>query len=140
MRPHLKANLFGAWSLFLRYVGGIVVAYLVSFGSFIMVGMMALPFETRNGWNLFWLPPFVAGFLGVLCGALITPRDSRKVASLLFLGLGLGMYCYMWRRLNYERPEYPTKEYPHLIPLACGGIIAVGVHWISRRVDLGRFY
>src|ERR1039458_991337 len=131
MRSNIGTNLAAAGWLFLRYVGGLFVANFVSILGFMFIAF-SLP---QGGWDLFWLPPSVAGFLGVFCGSWLVPRNSRWIASLLFLALGVGFYWYFWRMLNYQRAEPHEKEFPHVWFLVCGGLIAVAVHCCAQRLQ-----
>jgi hypothetical protein len=141
MTPRAEGLLLRCSRLFFRYVTAIFVAFIVSILSL---------------FSTIWVPPFMffgeradlvvasicialVGFAGVIAGTFCLERASRQFGSLVLLVLGLGFYSQLWLRLNYERPEYHPREFPHFWPLAIGGLVAVVFFFLKSapNVKLG---
>jgi O-antigen ligase len=127
MTPRAEGLLLRCSRLFFRYIAAILVAFVVSIAASFSV-VLVLPFIFFGEKAALVVSSVCfgfVGFIGVLAGTFCLERDSRRFGSLVLIVLGLGFYAQLWLRLNYERPEYHPREFPHFWPLAIGGLVAV---------------
>jgi hypothetical protein len=133
MTPQARNILMAVGTLFARYSVAIIVGLFISPLVFLFVVFIL---EAADLDSCLWIPPAVTGFVGVFTSSFLIPRSSRWIASLFLLGLGVGFYAWLWRQTEYARLEPHPSEFPHFIPLLCGGLVAVVIHfvwWLRRR-------
>lgn len=128
--------------LVLGFLFALIIAFIVSiatmFLSFVILSVdygVGIPFTAAA----------LTGFMGVCIGAFVLPRSWRWLASILLLIAGLTYYCHMAGITDEGGPH--AQNYPLLLPLLCGGSVAVIMHTIwsylsfmsrSPRLDLKR--
>ncbi len=106
------------------WIAAVVISCLMSLAVALASGIEWL--------RLGFYPAFaLSGFLGVLSGTLCLPSEHRRFGSFILVFAGLSFYLWLIERPTREAPE----GFPHLLPLAAGGMLAALAIQFRRRQE-----